>query len=73
MTTAPLALQTTKGSNPGPTLRPPPLNKIRNTKDAISAGPKQDFLLYATTTHPSTIKAKIKITKLCFCLSPTGF
>ena len=36
-------------------LRLPSLNKIRNTKDAISAGPKQDFLLHTNTTYPPTI------------------
>ena len=37
-------------------LCPPRVNKTRNTEDAISAGPKQDFLLYATTTHLPSIK-----------------
>ena len=48
------------------TLGPPSLNKTKNIKDAISAGPKQDSLLHATTIHPSTIKAlqTRKITKL---------
>ena len=50
----------------GFTLRPPSLNKTKNIKDMISAGPKQDILPHATTTHPTTIKElqTTKITKL---------
>ena len=29
---------------------------INAIKDAIPAGPKQDFKLHTTTTHPPTIK-----------------
>ena len=49
------------------TLCPPSLNKIRHTKDAISADPKQNFLLYANM-HAPAIKAlqTTKITKLSF-------
>ena len=38
----------------------------KNTKDAISAGPEQEFLLHATTIYPRTVKAlqTTKITKL---------
>ena len=39
----------------------PSLNKTRNTKDAILACPKQDFLLHTNTTHPPTVE---EITKL---------
>ena len=51
------------------------LNKARNTKDAFSAGPKQDLVPHATTTHPPTIKAfqTTKITKLGLLPLPTGF
>ena len=38
------------------TLRPPSLNKTRNTKDVISTCPKQDFLLHTTNQHPPTNK-----------------
>ena len=43
--------------NLGVTLRPPSLNKTWDTKDAISDGPKQHFLLHATITLPLPIKA----------------
>ena len=44
----------------------PFLNKTRNTKDAIPAGSKQDFLLHANTNHPPAIKTlqNRKIAKL---------
>ena len=35
-------------------MRPPSLNKARNTKDAISADPKKDFRPHATNTHTHT-------------------
>ena len=52
------------------------LNKTRDTKDAISAGPKQDFMLHATNnltdTNPPTIKVyqTTKITKLALLFLP---
>ena len=36
------------------------LNKTRNTKDAISVGPKQDFLLHTNTTYPQTKHSKLQ-------------
>ena len=38
-------------------LHRPFMNKTRHSKDAISEGLKQDFLLHATTTHPAAVKA----------------
>ena len=62
----------TKRWNLGLTLHLPYLNKTRHTKHVISAGPKQDFLLYVTITHPSAIKVlqTTKITKLVFLSLP---
>ena len=54
----------------------PSFNKTRNTKDVISAGPKQDFLLHATNNstnaHAPTIKVfqTAKITKLGLLFLP---
>ena len=56
--------------------RSPSFNKTRNTKDAIPASPKQDFLLHTTTTHLPTIRAlqTTKITKLGLpTLPPVAF
>ena len=66
----------TKRWNLGLTSRPAFLNKTRDTKDAISAGPKGDFLLHATNTptntNPPTIKVyqTTKIIKLGFLFFP---
>ena len=47
--TASPALKTTQVCNPGLSLHPT-LNKTRNTKDEISAIPKQNILSQTTTT-----------------------
>ena len=54
---------------------PPTLNKTKNIKDAISADPKQEFLLHSSTIHPSTIKAlqTRQITKLGSVSPPLVF
>ena len=59
----------------GLTLRPSFLNKTRHINDAISAGPKLDFLLHAITTHPPAIKARQTtiITKLGLLPLPQWF
>ena len=51
------------------TLRPPSLNRIRNTQNVILPDPKQDYLLHTTTTHPPTIKA-LQTKKNTSCFSP---
>ena len=51
----------TKRWNLGLTLRPAFLNKTRDTKDVISAGPKQDVLLHATNTANNTNSPTIKV------------
>ena len=71
----PLINTETKRWNFGLALRSPSLNKVKNTKDTILAVPKQDFLLRATTTHPTTIKEvqTIRITKLGLLSLPHWF
>ena len=52
------------------TLRPPSLNRIRNTQNVILPDPKQDYLLH-TTTHPSTNNKSIPNWKKTLLLLPS--